>query len=138
MRGSDLAEPAAGPAAGLRTEFPFVLPRGLVDDRGTVHRQGVLRLATARDEINPQGDPRVRQNPAYLSVLLLARTVTRIGAVQPVDTTVIERLFASDLAFLQDLYRRVNQQGRTGAEVTCPHCGDEFAVDLAGALPAGA
>jgi hypothetical protein len=133
MPGSDLAEPAADPAAGLRTEFPFVLPRGLVDDRGVVHRQGVLRLATARDEINPQGDPRVRQNPAYLTVLLLARTVLRIGAVQPVDTTVIERLFASDLAYLQDLYRRVNQQGHTGAEVTCPYCGDEFAVDLAGA-----
>ncbi|MEU4569435.1 hypothetical protein [Micromonospora sp. NPDC023956] len=136
MRGSDPTGPAAA-AAGPRTEFPFTLPRGLVDGRGGVHRDGVLRLATARDEIDPQGDPRVHRNPAFLTVLLLARTVTRIGAVEPVDSTVIERLFASDLAFLQDLYRRVNQQGHTGAEVTCPHCGDEFAVDLAGVAPAG-
>ncbi|MEV0397196.1 hypothetical protein [Polymorphospora rubra] len=137
MRGSSLAEPAADPAAGLRTEYPFVLPRGLVDDRGGVHREGVMRLATARDEINPQGDPRVRHNPAFLTVLLLAQTVTRIGAVQVVDTAVIERLFASDLAFLQDLYRRINQQGHTEAEVGCPQCGARFAVDVAGAPPGG-
>jgi hypothetical protein len=137
MRGSDLAGPAVGPTAGLRTEYPFVLPRGLVDDRGGVHREGVMRLATARDEINPQGDPRVRQNPAFLTVLLLAQTVTRIGAVQAVDTMVIERLFASDLAFLQDLYRRINQQGHTETEVACPHCGGEFAVDVAGSPPGG-
>ncbi|MEV4725296.1 hypothetical protein [Micromonospora humida] len=133
MRGSSLAEPAAAPAAaGLRTEYPFVLPRGLVDDRGGVHREGTMRLATARDEITPQGDPRVRRNPAFLAVLLLARTVTRIGGVQTVDVDVIEHLFASDLAFLQDLYRRINQQGHTGAEVACPRCGERFAVDLAG------
>ncbi|WKU04009.1 hypothetical protein [Micromonospora sp. HUAS LYJ1] len=136
MRGSSLAEPTAGPAAGLRTEYPFVLPRGLVDDRGGVHREGTMRLATARDEITPQGDPRVRQNPAFLTVLLLARTVTRIGGVQAVDVDVIEHLFASDLAFLQDLYRRINQQGHTGAEVACPRCGGRFAVDLAGGRPA--
>ncbi|MEU7617214.1 hypothetical protein AB0M91_25310 [Micromonospora rifamycinica] len=137
MRGSSVAEPAAGPAAGLRTEYPFVLPRGLVDDRGGVHREGAMRLATARDEIDPQGDPRVRQNPAFLTVLLLARTVTRIGAVQTVDVGVVERLFASDLAFLQDLYRRINQQGQTEAEVACPACGARFAVDVVGARPGG-
>jgi hypothetical protein len=121
--------------AALQTEYLFTLPRGLVDERGRVHRDGVMRLATARDEINPQGDPRVRQNPAYLSVLLLAQTVRRIGEVSVVDVGVIERLFASDLAFLQDLYRRVNQQGHTEAAVTCPGCGAEFAVDVAGTPP---
>ena len=94
-----------------------------------------MRLATARDEINPQGDPRVRQNPAYLSLLLLAQTVSRIGEISQVDVGVIERLFASDLAFLQDLYRRINQQGHTEAAVTCPGCGVEFAVDVAGTPP---
>ncbi len=119
----------------LRTEFPFVLPRGYVDDAGVVHRDGVMRLATARDEILPQRDPRVRENEAYLTVLLLARVVMRIGTVSPVTTGTIEGLFASDLAFLQDLYRRVNAEGHSQAAVTCPACKHEFMVDLAGDSP---
>src|SRR5688572_22861540 len=106
----------------LRTEYPFVLPRGFVDDSGTVHREGSMRLATARDEILPQRDPRVRENEAYLTVLLLARTVTRLGTVGSISPATIEGLFASDLAFLQDLYRRINQEGTTHAAVTCPAC----------------
>src|SRR5438309_1324691 len=124
-------------SAGLRTEYPFVLPRGYVDENGTVHREGVMRLATARDEISPQTDPRVRQNPAYLTVILLERTVTRLGSLAAVDTFVVENLFASDLAFLQDLYRRINQDGRTEAAVACPSCGHEFTVDVAGDAPGG-
>src|ERR1700733_2736014 len=121
--------------SGVLTEYPFVLPRGYVDEYGKLHREGVMRLATARDEITTQSDARVRQNPAYLTVLLLARTVTRLGSVSPVDEFVIENLFASDLAFLRDLYRRVNQEGHTEADVTCPACGHEFAVDVAGDAP---
>jgi hypothetical protein len=120
---------------GLQTEYRFVLPRGYKDDSGTVHREGVMRLATARDEIMPQSDFRVRENPAYLTVLLLTRTVTRIGTVSEVDSYVIESLFASDLAFLQDLYRRINQQGHTEAAIACPKCGNEFTVDVAGDAP---
>jgi hypothetical protein len=120
---------------GLRTEFAFVLPRGYVDERGRTHREGLMRLATARDEIAPQSDPRVRENPAYLTVILLARTVTRLGGIDVVDTGVVEELFASDLAFLQDLYRRINQQGHTEADVRCPGCGKEFSVDVAGDTP---
>lgn len=123
------------PAREMRTVYPFVLPRGYVDEQGTVHRDGVMRLATARDELSPQGDARVRQNPAYLSVLLLESTVTRLGSLRSIDVTVIENMFASDLAFLQDLYRRINQQGSTEAEVTCPHCGQGFSVDMAGDAP---
>jgi hypothetical protein len=118
--------------AGLRTEYPFVLPRGLVDDHGRLHRDGTMRLATAKDELTAHCDPFVRQHPAYLSVFLLARTVTSIGDLSIVDQALIERLFASDLAFLQDLYRRVNQEGHTEAEVRCPGCGHEFLVDVAG------
>ena len=124
-------------SAGLRTEYPFVLPRGYVDEHGQVHRDGIMRLATARDEIAPQTDARVRQNPSYLTVILLERTVTRLGSLPAVDTFVVENLFASDLAFLQDLYRRINQEGRTEAEVTCPSCGHGFAVDVAGDAPGG-
>jgi len=119
----------------LQTEFQFTLPRGYVDSSGTVHRDGVMRLATARDEIYPQTDQRVRENAAYLTVLLLTRTVTKLGTLAEVDSYVIENLFASDLAFLQDLYRRINQEGHTEAAVTCPSCNHEFSVDVAGDVP---
>jgi hypothetical protein len=116
----------------LRTEFAFALPRGFVDESGTVHREGVMRLATARDEILPQRDPRVRENEAYLTVLLLSRVVTRLGTLSSINAGTIEGMFASDLAFLQDLYRRVNQEGTTQVAVTCPACAHHFAVDLGG------
>lgn len=116
----------------LRTEFAFTLPRGFVDGEGGVHRDGVMRLATARDEIQPQRDPRVRENEAYLTVILLSRVVTRLGSISQVTPNTIEGLFASDLAFLQDLYRRVNSEGHTELAVTCPSCKHGFAIDLAG------
>jgi len=102
-------------SAGLRTEYPFSLPRGYVDEHGHMHRDGIMRLATARDELTTQADQRVRANPAYLTVLLLERTVTTLGDLPAVDTFVVENLFASDLAFLQDLYRRddLAHRGRT-------------------------
>jgi hypothetical protein len=117
---------------GIRTEFAFELPRGYVDDEGNVHTKGIMRLATARDEILPLRDPRVRDNESYLTVLLLSRVVTQLGDVRQVTPATIEGLFASDLAFLQDLYRRVNQEGHTQAAVTCPECKHEFAVDVTG------
>jgi hypothetical protein len=116
----------------LRTEFSFELPRGYVDDSGTVHRHGVMRLATARDELIPLRDDRVRENSAYLSVVLIARVITRLGTIEDVHAGIVENLFASDLAFLQDFYRRINAEGHTRAAVTCPSCQEHFAVDLAG------
>ncbi|MBX7432772.1 phage tail assembly protein [Mycobacterium sp. Y57] len=116
----------------MRTEFPFLLPRGYVDASGTVHRRGVMRLATARDELTSQRDDRVRESPNYLAVVLISRVVTELGGIEDVHAGIIENLFASDLAFLQDLYRRVNQDGHTHARVTCPECDNEFAVDVAG------
>jgi hypothetical protein len=119
----------------LRTSFTFELPRGYVDGSGTVHRVGSMRLATARDELVPLADDRVRENPAYLTVVLLARVVERLGSVTDVHPGIIENLFAADLAFLQDLYRRVNQEGHARAAVTCPSCRQEFTVDLTGGRP---
>jgi len=119
-------------ASDVRTEYAFLLPRGYVDGNGGVHRDGVMRLATARDEILPQRDPRVRENEAYLTVILLSRVITRLGTLPQVHTGIVEGLFASDLTFLQDLYRRVNQEGHTQAAVTCPACNHDFAVDVAG------
>jgi hypothetical protein len=118
----------------LRTEFDFELPRGYLDPQGRLHKTGTMRLATARDELLPLHDDRVRENPAYLTVVLLSRVITRLGTIEGDDvrSTVIENLFASDLAFLQDLYRRVNTEGHTKAAVTCPVCKERFTVDLAG------
>lgn len=122
------------PEQGLRTEYPFVLPRGYVDEQGQVHRDGAMRLATAKDELTAHAEPQVRQNPAYLSIYLIMRTVSRLGGIPTVDRFVVEHLFASDLAFLQDLYRRINQQGHTEADVACPACGHQFLVDVSGDL----
>jgi hypothetical protein len=116
----------------LPTEFDFVLPRGYVDASGTVHREGTIRVATARDELLPLLDARVRENEAYLTVVLLGRVITRLGSLPSVDASVVENMFASDVAFLQDLYRRINAEGHTRAGVTCPNCEHEFLVDVAG------
>ncbi|MCX4459611.1 hypothetical protein OG585_43485 [Streptomyces sp. NBC_01340] len=126
------APAAAAPVQPLRTEFEFELPRGYVDDSGTVHRHGVMRLATARDELVPLRDMRVQENPAYLSVVLLGRVITRLGTLPLVHDGVVENMFASDLAFLQDFYRQVNAEGHTRAAVTCPHCEEPFEVELGG------
>ena len=114
----------------LETEFAFTLPKGYVDDSGTLHRHGTMRLATARDEIEPLRDPEVRRNEAYLSVLLLSRTVTRIGDVTEITPEVIEALYAADFDHLQRLYERVNTDGEAVGVVHCPECANEFEVDL--------
>ena len=93
---------------GFQTEIDFELPKGYLDEDGTLHRSGTMRLATAADEILPLRDPRVQQNEAYLAVIVLARVVTRLGSLAEVHTGVIERLFASDLAYLQRLYEKLN------------------------------
>lgn len=125
----DVAGPPTAPE--LVTRFEFDLPRGFVDARGDVHRRGVMRLATAKDEILPLRDPRVRDNDAYLSIVLLSRVVERIGDVDQVTPGTIENLFAADLEFLQRLYQRLNRDADTIIDVRCPACGEEFAVDTA-------
>lgn len=114
----------------LQTEFEFTLPRGFVDAAGNLHRQVVMRLATARDEIEPLGDARVRANEAWLSILLLSRVVRRIGDVHPVTPEVIEELFASDFAYLQEIYLRLNEDHGNLIETQCPACGNRFSLDL--------
>jgi hypothetical protein len=114
----------------MRTEIPFTLPRGLVDSGGEVHRDGTMRLATARDEIEPLRDPEVRRNEAYLSVLLLARTITRIGDITEITPELVEGLFAADFDHLQRLYERVNTDGESVGIVSCPECAHDFEVDL--------
>lgn len=114
----------------MRTEVPFTLPKGYVDGNGTVHREGRMRLATARDEIEPLGDAEVRQNQAYLSVLLVARTVTQIGEITEITPELVEGLYAGDFDHLQRLYERINSNGDSVGVVTCPNCAHEFEVDM--------
>jgi len=114
----------------MQTEIAFTLPRGYVDDTGTVHREGAMRLATARDEIEPLRDPEVRQNQAYLSVLLLARTITRLGEVTEITPVLVEGLYAVDFDHLQRLYERLNTDGEAVGVVSCPSCASRFEVDL--------
>lgn len=103
---------------------------GFVDSEGNLHKKGQMRLATAMDEIVPLSDPRVQANEAYIVIILLARVVTRLGALNQISTTVIENLFAADLTYLQEFYQRINEQGRPTMTVTCPHCQQNVEVDL--------
>lgn len=115
----------------LQTEFEFTLPLGYVDPQGNLHKHGVMRLATAMDEIAPLRDMRVQGNSAYLTIILLSRVIVKLGSMNSVNTGVIEKLFAADLAYLQEFYNNINEQGKTTFAVNCPHCENELEVDLA-------
>jgi hypothetical protein len=117
-------------SGALQTEFEFTLPNGYVDGEGTLHRDGVMRLATAADEILPLKDPRVRSNESYLTVILLSRVLSRLGSLDDVTPHVVEGLFVSDLAYLQDLYARVNTRGADVVDAVCPACGEDHEVEL--------
>ena len=116
----------------VQTEFPFTLPRGYVDADGALHREGVMRLATAYDEIAPLKDPRVQANQGYLAIILLSRVIVRLGDLSVINPKTIEGLFAADLAYLQDLYTRINENGHSRVSVTCPHCDGAFDVEVGG------
>lgn len=114
----------------VKTEFAFTLPRGYVDPTGNVHREGVMRLATAMDEVEPLQDPRAETNIGYLSILLLSRVVVSLGSIRPISNEVIQGLFASDFAYLQEMYLRLNESTFPQAETECPSCGTRFELDL--------
>ncbi|MCP4368470.1 MAG: phage tail assembly protein [Deltaproteobacteria bacterium] len=113
----------------LQTEFEFELPKGYVDQDGNLHKKGIMRLATAKDEIAPLQDPRVQRNQAYLLVILLSRVITKLGELKDINPAVIEGLFSPDLAHLQDFYQQVNQNGQIQGKVKCPNCHHSFELD---------
>jgi hypothetical protein len=115
----------------LQTEIEFRLPYGFVDDRGDLHRNGTMRRATALDEVEPLRDPRVRANDGYLSILLLSRVITRLGTLTDIGPGVVERLFATDFIYLQNLYMRMNGAAPDLVETQCPACGARFMIDAA-------
>ena len=112
------------------SEFEFTLPKGFIDEEGGVHREGIMRLANARDEIAPLSDARVRQNKAYLVILILSRVITKLGNISDVTPEVVEKLFSADLSYLQDFYRRINGDGEAIIPTTCPACGHRFEAEF--------
>jgi len=116
----------------FKTEFEFTLPKGYVDDEGNLHRKGVMRLATAKDEIVPLQDFRVKNNRAFLVIILLSRVITKLGDMKDgaVNTGVVEAFFSADLSYLQEFYRQINESGTANVGAKCPSCGQEFQVDI--------
>lgn len=108
----------------METVYDFTLPRGLVDTTGAVHKKGKMRLATARDEISATRDPRVLANPSYLTIVVLAQVITQIEGVEAITANLIEGLFTADLAYLQDMYQKINDVEPPKMKVVCPHCGE--------------
>ena len=98
----------------FQTEFTFTLPRGYIDDTGMIHREGTMRL----------------ENPGYLTIILLARVITKLGSLPAVDTRTVEKLFTMDLAYLQDLYERINTMEMPTYTGICPHCGKEIRIPV--------
>lgn len=114
----------------LQTEFNFILPKGLIDASGKVHRQGAMRLTTAKDEICVQKDYRVQKEPVYEVLVLLSLVITRLGELSSVTPELLENLFSRDLAYLREFYNRINQQGNADIPVQCPRCSSNFSVEL--------
>ncbi len=114
----------------FQTEIEFKLPRGYMDDGGMLHQEGVMRLATAADEILPLKDPRVQSNPAYLTVIVLSRVITKLGGLPDVNTRIIENLFASDVSYLQSLYQKLNSNtnGNGHRKMACPNCSEQIDI----------
>ncbi len=115
----------------LQTEFTFTLPHGFVDSEGELHKEGVMRLSTAFDEIAPLKDPRVQSNPGYLVIILLSRVIKNLGTLEHINPKMIESLYSADLAYLQDFYQRVNENGHSRLHVECPHCQNDFELETA-------
>ena len=110
----------------LQTQFAFKLPLGYIDQAGVCQRSGMMRLATAQDEIEVLCDPRVQHHDAYLPALLLSRVVTQLGDLSAVTPQVILELFAADLGYLEDLYQHLNRPHALFVEAICPHCTRHF------------
>src|SRR5690242_7754898 len=114
----------------LCTEFAFTLPRGLSEGENRLHRQGTMRLATAKDEILVQQERKVQENPAYGALVMIARVITRLGSFNSVSPELLEGLVLHDIAYLREFYNRINQQGNLHIPAQCPQCNTQFSVEL--------
>ncbi len=114
----------------METVYDFELPKGYMDSSGELHRRGRMRLATAGDEISATRDPRVLSNPSYLTIVILSRVIVELEGVDAITATLVEKLFTADLAFLQDMYQKINDIEPPTLTAVCPDCGATFEVPL--------
>ncbi len=114
----------------MDTVYEFTLPKGYMDSTGELHRRGKMRLATAGDEISATHDPRVLSNPSYLTIVVLSRVITELEGVEGITATLVEKLFTADLAYLQDMYQRINDIEPPTMHFVCPECGKEHDIPL--------
>ena len=114
----------------METVYDFTLPKGFLDSHGELHRRGRMRLATAGDEISATRDPRVLANPSFLTIVLLSKVITELEGLDAVTATTIEQLFTADLAFLQDMYQKINDIEPPVMQCVCPGCGRTFEVPI--------
>jgi Zn finger protein HypA/HybF involved in hydrogenase expression len=121
----------------FKTEYEFTLPKGYVDKDGNLHKKGVMRLATAKDEIAPLQDHRVRSNQAYMIIVLLSRVIIKLGELSSVDSRTVEGLFSVDLDYLQKFYQKINEAESKDIELSCPHCNEKFEIPFDQVLPSG-
>ena len=114
----------------MTTVYEFDLPKGYMDTTGTVHKRGKMRLATAGDEIAATNDPRVMSNPAYLTIVILSKVIVELEGLPVVVPNMVEKFFTADLAFLQDMYQRINDIEAPTMTVVCPDCGNVHKVNV--------
>lgn len=114
----------------FQTEFEFTLPLGFVDKEGNLHREGIMRLATAADEILPLKDSRVQSNHAYLIIILLSRVITKLGSIDQINPKIMENLYSADLSYLQEFYNNINSNGKASTTVNCPKCDHKFEMEM--------
>jgi len=121
----------------FKTEYEFTLPKGFVDREGNLHKRGIMRLATAKDEIAPLQDHRVRSNQAYMIISLLSRVIIKLGDLNSIDTRVVEGFFSADLDYLQRFYQKINEAEEQNIKFTCPHCSENIDIPFEQVLPQG-
>ena len=121
----------------FKTEYEFTLPRGFIDKEGNLHKKGIMRLATAKDEIAPLQDHRVRSNQAYMIIILLSRVITKLGDLNSVDSRIVEQFFSVDLEYLQRFYQKINEAENADLNMKCPHCSEDISVPFDEVLPSG-
>jgi hypothetical protein len=121
----------------FKTEYEFTLPKGFIDRDGNLHKKGIMRLATAKDEIAPLQDHRVRSNQAYMIIILLSRVIVKLGGLNSVDSRTVEQFFSIDLDYLQRFYQKINESENSDLMLKCPHCNEEMSIPFDEVLPSG-
>ncbi|MEM6611765.1 MAG: hypothetical protein AAF652_05820 [Cyanobacteria bacterium P01_C01_bin.72] len=90
-----------------QTKFNFSLPVGLLDTASTTHKSGIIRRATGADELALTKNPPTWDNPSYGVLVILSRTIVRLGDLSDITTELLEQLFLPDLNYLLKFYNAI-------------------------------